>query len=279
MSLRRGGIVFAFLAPSLVFFAMFTVWPLIKLADLSVHRTDFIATAFVGLQNYIDTLRDSAFQRAMLNSLAYMAILIPGNTLGSLLLALWAFRMPKRWQDTARIILYVPALSAGLIISQLWAWVYQLDGPLNWALGLVGLKPVSWLAKGYTAIPAIALTIILAGFGGNFIILMSAILSIDKSIFDAAAIDGANTRRVNWGIIVPIVAPTVAIVMLLAAIQGPSLIYNIYAMAPQNYAASMAFHIYQSGFMFSKYGTAAAMSMIFLVCMVGVALVKNRVAR
>jgi ABC-type sugar transport system permease subunit len=78
---------------------------------------------------------------------------------------------------------------------------------------------------------------------------------------------------------VPMVAPTIAIVALLAAIQGPSLIYNIYALAPQNYAASMAFHIYQTGFMFSKYGTAAAMSVIFLVCMVGVALVKQRVAK
>lgn len=279
MSARRGGIVLAFLAPSLVFFVMFTAWPLVKLVDLSVHRTDFIATEYVGFQNYIDTLRDPDFQRAMLNSLAYMAILVPGNTLGALLLALWAFKLPKRWQDATRVILYIPALSAGMIISQLWAWVYKIDGPLNWALGLVGLEPVSWLAKGHTAIPAIGMTIILAGFGGNFIILMSAVLSIDKSVFDAAAIDGANTRRVNWGIIVPIIAPTVAIVALLSAIQGPSLIYNIYAMAPQNYAASMAFHIYQSGFMFSKYGTAAAMSVIFLVCMVGVALVKNRIAR
>jgi multiple sugar transport system permease protein len=279
MAVRRGGIIIAFLAPALVFFGMFVAWPIVKLIDLSVHETNFITTTFVGLKNYIDTLRDPDFRRAMVNSAAYMAILIPGSTGGALLLALGAYRMSKGWQDAARVILYIPSLAAGLIISQLWAWVFHIEGPVNWLLGLAGLPAVSWFAKGYTAIPVIALTIILSGFGANFIILMSAMLSIDKSVFDAAAIDGANNRRVNWGIIVPIVAPAIAIVALLAAIQGPSLIYNIYALAPQNYAASMAFHIYQQGFMFSKYGTAAAQSVIFLVCMVGVALVKQRVAR
>jgi multiple sugar transport system permease protein len=279
VTVRRGGIILTFLVPSLVFFSLFVAWPLVKLIDLSIHETNFITTSFVGLKNYIETLRDPLFLRAMANSGAYMAILVPGNTLGSLLLALWAFRLPKRWQDASRVILYVPALSAGLIISQLWAWVFHIEGPVNWLMRLAGLAPVSWFAKGYTAIPVIGLTIILAGFGGNFIIIMASILSIDKSVFDAAAIDGANNRRTNWGIIVPIIVPTIALVALLSAIQGPSLIYNIYALAPQNYAASMAFHIYQQGFMFSKYGMAAAQSMIFLVCMVGVAFVKQRVAK
>jgi ABC-type sugar transport system permease subunit len=194
-------------------------------------------------------------------------------------LSLWAIKLSKRWQDATRVILYIPSLAAGLIISQLWAWVFHIEGPVNWLMGLAGLAPVSWLAKGYTVIPIIGLIIILGGFGGNFIVIMASILSIDKGVFDAAAIDGANNRHVNWGIIVPIIVPYIALVALLSAIQGPSIIYNIYALAPQNYAASMAFHIYQQGFMFSKYGMAAAQSVIFLVCMVGVALVKQRIAR
>jgi multiple sugar transport system permease protein len=279
MIMRRSWNILPFLAPSLLFFSLFTVWPLIKVVDLSIHETNFITTAYVGFDNYLATFRDPAFRQAMLNSAFYMALLVPGNTLGALLLSLWAFRLSKRWQDMARIVLYVPSLAAGMIISQLWAWVFHMEGPINWLIGRFGIPAISWLSKGYTAIPVIAFVIIFGGFGTNFVIFMSSILSIDRSIFDAAKIDGANSRRIDWRIIVPLILPSVYLVALLSAIQGPSIIYNIYAMAPQNYAASIAFHIYQQGFIFSKYGMASAQAVILLMLMICVSLVKKRIAR
>jgi ABC-type sugar transport system permease subunit len=262
-----------------VFYCLFTIWPLGKVVELSVYETNFISRSFVGLKNYIATLSDPSFQRSILNSLVYMAILVPGNTLGALLLSLWAFRLSKKWQDVSRIVLYVPALAAGMIISQLWDWVFHIAGPINWLLGRLGIPAISWFSKGYTAIPVIGFIIVFGSFGGNFIILLSSMLSIDGSLFDAAKIDGANQRRINWRIVVPLIFPSIMLVAFLSAMQGPSIIYTIYALAPQDFAATIAFYIYQSGFMLSKYGMAAAQSVILLAAMIGVSLIKQRVTR
>jgi len=256
---------------------MFTIWPLAEVVKLSLYKTNFITTKFVGLDNYIYALTDPDFLQSIVNSIFYALILIPGQIFAALFMALSIYSLNKRWQDISRIILYVPVLSAGIIIAGSWKWIFHIDGPINWLLSIFNIEAINWFAQGVTAIPIISFIVIFSTFGSNLIILLAAILSIDKGILEAAMIDGAHEHQIKWQIIVPIISPVIVLIGLLSAINAFSIFENIYSLAPQGFAATMTFHIYQSGFMFSKYGVAAAESIILLLIVVTLSLIKKKV--
>lgn len=269
----------ALLLPVLAFFGVFTVWPIAQVLVMSLYQTNFMRTTFVGFDNYVAALTDPDFLRSMLNTAGYMAILVVGQIVLGLFFALELSSLSKRWQDAGRIILYIPVLAAGIIISGVWRWVFHADGPLNWLMSLLGLPSVAWLASGETAIPAIAAVVLLSSVGGNVIVFLSGILSIDKDVLDAARIDGASEWKVKWGVVVPILKPMVLLVGFMSAIASFQIFENILMLAPQNYAATMTFYVYQQGFQFSKYGMASAEAVILLMMVLGLSMAKRRLEK
>jgi len=258
---------------------MFTIWPLAEVVKLSLYKTNFITTKFVGLDNYIYALTDPDFLQSIINSIFYALILVPGQILAALFTALSIYSLNKRWQDISRIILYVPVLSAGIIIAGSWKWIFHIDGPINWLLSIFNIEAVNWFAQGITAIPIISFIVIFSSFGSNLIILLAAILSIDKGILEAAMIDGASEHQIKWQIIVPIISPVIVLIGLLSAINAFQIFENIYALAPQTFATTITFKIYQTGFMFSKYGIASAEAVILLIIILVLSLIKKKVEK
>lgn len=271
--------VLLFLLPSFVFFLLFSVWPIIEVFRLSLFDTNFITTTFVGLQNYIDTFRNETFVQALINSGLYIALMVVGTTTISLFISLLVANLNKRWQDISRILLYIPVLAGGVIIAQVWRWVFSNEGVANWLLSLFGLKGLSWFGQGITAIPVIVFIVILSSFGSYVIIILASILSIDKSIFEAARIDGATDGQIKRFIIIPLLVPTLILVSLLAMIASLQIVETIMTLAPQVYAATPTYAIYLNGFKFSKWGMASAQSVILLLITVGLSIVKRKVEK
>ena len=270
---------YALLAPAVVLCMVFTLWPLVEVVRLSLVRTNFITTQWVGLSNYVQILKDAAFLRSVANSGLYVVLLIGFTVIGAVTIALTALWLPKLWHDAARFVFYIPALSAGIIIAGVWRWIFHLHGPINWLLGLVGIPAVSWFAAWWTGIPVVALVVSMTGMGGGVIILLAAILSINRELFDAARIDGATSMQIKFRIVLPMIMPTVWLLILMAAIAAPQIFETIYALAPYDYTATMAFFIYRQAFQMSRYGMASAQAMVLLVLTVGLVWAKQRITR
>ncbi len=266
---------YALLAPALVLCGLFLLWPMVEVVRLSLTQTNFIVTKFVGMQNYTKAFSSPAFLRSVFNSAIYICLIVPGQMVAALLIVLSVRDLPKRWHDGARFFLYIPSLAAGIIIASIWRWVFHLHGPLNWAIG----STVAWWATGATAIPAISLVVVSSSLGGAVIILLASVLSIDSELYDAAKIDGASPRQINWRIVVPIIAPTIWLLALLAAISAPQVFETVYALAPYEYSATMAYRIWSTAFQMGRYGLASAQAMILLVLMIGMAWGKGRLTR
>jgi ABC-type sugar transport system permease subunit len=260
-----------------VFYVLFIVWPVAEVFRLSLYSTNFITTKFVGLSNYIDSFNNPMFLGALRNSGLYIGLMVLGMVSASVALAIPISRLSKKWQDTSRIMLYLPVLSGGIIISQVWKWVFAPDGVANWALSLVGLEPVSWFGGMIPAIPIIVGIVIFSSLGSYVIMLLASILAIDRGIFEAAMIDGANDRQIKLKIMVPLLMPTVALIALLSMIASLQIFETIYALCPQEYAYTPTFSIYTMGFKFSKWGMASAQSVILLLIMVILSMMKKRV--
>lgn len=267
------------LLPAVMLFLVFTAWPLAEVVRLSTFQTNFIVTRFIGLGNYIAAFSSPAFLQSIGNSFLYCAIMVPAIAGSALGIALLVFHMSKRWQDATRLILYLPALSAGLIISQFWKWIFHARGPANWLLSLLGLPAMQWWAQTATAVPIISTAISMASLGGYLIMVLAAMLSIDRSLLDAARIDGASTGQVNRRIILPLVMPTFLLVCLLVAISAFQIWENIYALAPYDHAATMTWEIYKAGFQASRYGLASAEAIVLVAIMLLLASAKGRVEK
>lgn len=266
------------LVPGLIFFSLFTAWPIIEVFRLSVYKTNFITSSFVGMENYIISLRDPVFIRSMINSLMYIIFLVIGQVLASLFFSLLLYPMSKKWQDNSRILLYVPMLSAGIIIAQSWRWIFHADGPINWILGLMGISVVNWFGE-YTAIPIVSFIVVFSSFGGNVIIMLASLQAVNRDFIEAATIDGASWNQIKLKILIPLIGPTIGMVGILSAIAALQIFETIYALAPYEYSATMTYHIYRQGFQFGKYGMASAQAVILLIITIILSRIKGKIEK
>jgi multiple sugar transport system permease protein len=125
-------------------------------------------------------------------------------------------------------------------------------------------------------IPVISCIVVFSSFGSNVIVVIASLLSVDRSIIEAATMDGASWWRIKYSILLPMIGKTVWLISLLTAIAAMQIFETIYALAPYEYSATMAFHIYRQGFQWSKYGLASAQATILLAITVSLTLLKNR---
>jgi multiple sugar transport system permease protein len=242
-------------------------------------KTDFITRSFVGMGNYLALVNDEAFRTATVNSLAYIALLVPGQVGGALLIALLVCNMGKRWKDFTRISFYLPVLAAGVILAQSWRWVFAQRGLANWIIGVFGFEPVAWFSQSITGIPAIALVLSLSAMGSYVIVILAAMEGVDKSLIDAAMVDGASWPRIKTRIVLPIVWPQVAGCATLAAINAPQIYETVNFLAPYDHTASLTYQIYTQAFRLSRHGMAAAMAVVLMLATIAMTMVKQRMDR
>jgi ABC-type sugar transport system permease subunit len=222
-------------------------------------------------------LSSESFLQSLFNSILYMIFLVIFQVGGAISISLLVSQLNKKWKNLSRILFYLPVLSAGIFIAQIWKWVFHQRGLFNWILELINLEPVSWFASTETGIPSISLIVSFSGLGSGIIILLSAIDSISKDLIEAAQLDGASKGIINRKIILPLISNTISMLVLLAIISAPLIWETIYALAPLPYTSTMAWFIYQEAFVFGNYGGASAAALLLMVFMCLLTAIKNRI--
>lgn len=263
--------IIALLAPISIIWLIFFAWPMVQVGLISMYHTNFVTTTFVGLQNYIAVLTDPLTLTVIGNSLLYAIILVPLNILSCFALSTVLYDMPKKWRNAARIILYIPMLTAGVIISGLYKWLFHTDGLINY---LIPGEPIYFFSNTLTSIPIIAVIVAIATVGTNLIIMLASFEALDTDMIEAAKVDGATRGQINRMIIWPLVLPTIVLITLLTLIGAFQIIETPMLLAPQDFAATLTYSVYRQAFLFGKYGTAAAQSVVLLII---VGLIKLRV--
>ena len=270
---------YVLLLPALAIVGLFILWPLGEMIAMSFTKTNYITSEWVGLKNYVRIFTDPPFLRAIKNSGVYFVMLMLMTVGLSLTVVLLVCDQPKGWHDAIRIITYVPMLAAGVVMTQVWKWIYHMEGPLNWFIGLFGLEPVRWVSHMLTGIFAVCSVVTISGLGGLVIILLASALSIDQDIYDAANIDGASHFQVKTRIIIPAIAPMILLMALIAGIAAPQIFETVYVLAPYEHASTIGWKIYLEAFIANRHGTAAAMSVALMVMIFCMTYTKQRLSR
>lgn len=272
-----GGVLL--LLPALALFILFTVVPLIYVVRLSFYETNLLTWTFKGFRNYARIFIDDNFRRTITNSLVYMAILTAGWTLIPLGVALLASDLGRFMQSYTRFVFYVPIFASGIIISLVWLYIFHPQGLANWAIGLLGIERQLWLGGRFTGIGAVCTVLICTVLGFNVAVFMSAILSIDPTLYDAAKMDGASRMQMKWRIMFPLILPSFFFVMLVAMIGSLQVWETIFVMSPTTQAYNLMYDVFSTAFESGRYGLGAAKTIILVLMVAALTYGKRRLER
>jgi len=259
-----------FLAPALSAFAWFKFVPMLKGLELSFYKVNFAREhEWVGLANFMRAAGDGALHAAALNTTLYVVVTVLASALIGFLLAL-VLEGPARHLAFIRTAMFLPAVTSAAILAEVWRILFfpTGDGVVNAMLGLAGVGAQGFLADPRQALGTLMLLHIWKAVPYDTVIFVAGLATIDRELYDAAAVDGAGRLAVLRYVTFPSMLPTIAIVLMLGLIRGFRVFAEVYATTgggPAGATEMIMTHIYKIGFDQFDYGYASAVSFLLFI--------------
>ena len=264
---RRGGAMnLLFALPMLLVFGFFSWWPIVQSIGLSLQKTNFIVSEWVGLENFERVLADPLLGQAVWNTVLFTVFSVVIGFPLPLLLAVFIAEL-RRSRGFASVLAYIPVIVPPVVAVLLWKNFYdpRPTGLFNTVLGWFGLPPSSWLNDGNLAIPAIVVSMTWATFGSATIIYIATLMTVQTELYEAAETDGAGLLRRFWHITLPQMRGILLIMLLLQVIGVFQIFTEPYVMTgggPENRTVSVLMLIYRYAFVVGDFGRATALSLM-----------------
>lgn len=271
-----------FLAPVLVGFALFYVYPTIRGVWFSV--TDYTllnSPSYVGADNYTQLVHDPQFWNALKVTAYYVLVNIGSQTLLALGLAALMHRLTR--SVVVRAMLLVPWLVPNVTVGLLWLWLLDANlGFVNHLLGTLGVDTHGYFNSPTWAMPTVALVNTWAYTGYTALLFYAGMLQIPQHLYDSAALDGAGELRMFRRITLPLLRPIIALVLVVSLI-GSFQIFDTVAVTtgggPVGATRVIYYYIYQQAFTYFHMGYAAAAAMVLVVILGILTAVQMRLLR
>ncbi|WP_236545318.1 carbohydrate ABC transporter permease [Tropicimonas marinistellae] len=286
---RRFGITrlaWVFLLPNLLLFGTFAFLPILLNFAYAFTGTDKILLmerSFVGTENFVQLLdcdnyldpntcvRD-LFWRSVHNT-AWFIVLQVGFMVGLSLLTALVLNRKIRARGFFRAVFFFPVLLSPVVVALIWKWVLQRNGILNAGLEAVGLESVVWMLDRHWAFFWSVFLSVWAHMGFYTLILLAGLQAIPRDVYEAAVMDAANPWRTFRRITLPLLMPTMLVVLVLALIKGVQTFDEVYAFSgggPGSATTLIIQYIYETGFAGAPrlFGPAAAASLLLALLLV-----------
>jgi multiple sugar transport system permease protein len=273
---------YIFILPSLIGFFTFIVLPMIRGIQISFTQWNLLrAPKNIGWKNYQDAFADERFWNALIVTAKYVVLNIPLQTILALFMAVVMDRVTK--SEAVRGLLIIPYLLSNVIVAMIWLWILDPNlGFLNIMLESIGIKSQDFFYSLTQGIPTIAGVNIWRHMGINALLFYAGIQSIPKSLYEAATIDGAGEWQMFRKITLPLLRP-VTVFVLVTNIVGSFQIFDTVSVTTQggpiDATRVYVYYIVQNAFELSKFGYAAALSVILFCILIVITLIQMRVLR
>ncbi|WP_433496443.1 carbohydrate ABC transporter permease [Sphaerimonospora sp. CA-214678] len=254
------------LAPSLIGFVVFLVAPIFGVMALSLFDWNLMgAPAFVGLGNYRELAADAEAWRSVWNTIYFVLLNIPAQTVLALLLAI-ALNRRMRGGKVLRVLYVLPWMAMPVALGIIWSWVFDPKyGAVNQLLGGIGIDGPQWLSDPAWAMPVLASVNIWQYTGYTMLILLAGLQAIPQQINEAAELDGAGPVERFFRVTLPLLRPSMFFVLVTNTIGSFQMFDTVFVMTqggPGGATDTMNFHIYQQAFQLFRTGYASALAMV-----------------
>lgn len=274
---------YLFIAPYLLVFLLFRLGP--SIAGLGVSFTEWGVVGdprWVGLRNYEAMLNDARLGDAIRNTVQFTLLTVPLLVVLGLGLALF-FNRKRPGRTLGRTAVFIPYVLMSTVVGVLWTWILEKDfGLLNIYLDQLGLPKVPWLVSSNFAMLGIVLTTVWWTVGYNMVLFLAGLQEIPEELYEAARIDGADSIRLFWYITLPLLSPTIFLVLLLTINNSFQVFDQVYVMTqggPNVSTLTLVHYIYVTAFQRFRFGYGAAIACLLFALLVGFALMQARAYR
>lgn len=258
---------YTFIAPSMVIFVVFMIYPIFYMIYLSFYKWNMLsAKEFIGTANFMNLIHSKEFGQVLLSTVKFMVGTVSGSVIIALLLALY-LKSNTRINRFLQSILFAPYIVSLVSVAFIFMWMMDTDrGLLNFILQLFQLPKVRWLDNPKVAIYSLVLVNIWKGVGYYTLIFISAMQSVPAYLYEAAKLDKAGKIKIFFSITLPMISPTLFFVTLTGIIAGFKVFETINIMTRgSNSTNTLVYSIYEYGFSFYKIGYASAMGVVLMI--------------
>ncbi|MCC4250087.1 MULTISPECIES: carbohydrate ABC transporter permease [Microbacterium] len=271
LAARQRAELWGFLAPAIVFFVVFFLFPLgygVFMSTTDFQTGTFITgrAPFVGTANFEAILAEPVTLRALANTLTITIVsVVVELVLGLLLALLFARRFPgSRWLPT---LILLPWLLPAVVVATVWKSLLAGDGPLNDVLHALGIPAEAWLANPATALPAVILVAVWASLPYWATILGAALKQVPAEQLEAAQLDGAGAWRRLTAIVLPTIWPVISVLVVMSVVYTlliVDLVLVLTAGGPANSTVTLGLLSYRQAFQQFQFGLGGAYGMLLL---------------
>jgi multiple sugar transport system permease protein len=235
---------------------------------------------FVGFRNFLTLFGDPIFMKALLNTLLYVAIVVPGTVLLGLAVALMIEASPCL-RGFYRAMHFLPVMAATSAMAVVWGTILHPSiGLVNRALAVIGISGPNWLRDEHTALFALAVIGIWQGFGFAMMLFVSGLKAVPQQLYDAAAVDGADDIIDRLRIVtLPMLGPVTLFVVLITASRAFEVFDSVRVLTQggPNYASEVLLNrLYTESFDYLRTGYGAALTVVYLTIVVLLTLAQAR---
>ncbi|MFJ3763060.1 carbohydrate ABC transporter permease [Streptomyces sp. NPDC090080] len=257
-----------YVAPALAFFAVFVLYPIGVSVWYSFYAYDGLSEGiYVGWANYSDVFTDPELRTALLHSLLLLIFYAALPVCAGLLLAGAMSRIRIYGLTVFRAVLFLPQILSSVVVAVAWRDLLAVDGPVNRLMRTLGIGrfATSWLGDFSTALPSIGIIGTWVEFGLCMVLFLSGMVTIDKSTYEAARLDGAGPVREFFAITLPALRPQISIALILTvtfALRNFDLIWNTTRGGPGTSTTVPSLYVYQDAFQNRMLGRASALAVV-----------------
>lgn len=270
----------AFFGPALVLLTLFLFLPMLLTVVFSF--TDFFAlnpdlTHFVGLENYSDIFKDELFTTAFWNTVKFVLIIVPAQTLGALGLAL-LINKATVCKKYFKVAFFIPVVMSLAVVSNLWMQIYSPEGILNTMLAQIGIEAQPFIYSADQALPSIAIMSVWQGVGYQMIIFLGGLQAINPALYEAAEMDHASAWQQFKDITLPELKPLCVFVFITVTIGAFRMIVQPMVMTgggPSHSTYTLVYDIYETGTVNWEIGLASAMAVIFVIFVIILTIIQS----
>ncbi|MDV2995562.1 MAG: Lactose transport system permease protein LacF [Chroococcidiopsis sp. SAG 2025] len=260
---------YIFMAPTIIILGLFVLLPILIALVLAFYKIQILGEftyRFNGFKNFTRLLNDDRVWIALRNTVEYVAIVVPIQTIIALGLAL-ILNANLKGKNWFRIIFFMPTVTSSAVLTIIFLWMYNSNGLINSVLAFLGLPTYNWIGDPNVALKAITIMNIWSTAPLFMVIYLAALQDIPESLYEAAAIDGASW----WDKLFYITLPSLKSVTFFVVVMGivgtfqlfdQSYIFSRGTGGPDNSTLTVVLLIYQYAFKSLDMGYAAAIALI-----------------
>ena len=262
-----------FIGPALALIIVFMAYPIAHSLWMSTHSGQGTLVKFVGFGNIARLFNDPVFIVALTNTFIFLIVQVPLMIVLALVMAA-CLNMPNlKYRGLLRTAVFLPCVTSFVAYSVLFKSMFSVDGVVNQALMAIGLigSPIGWLTEPFWAKVLVILAITWRWTGYNMIFYLAALQNIDKSIYEAAKIDGVPAWARFVYITIPMLKPVILFTTIISTIGTIQLFDEVYNLTegkggPANSTLTLSLYIYNLTFRFMpSFGYAATISYVIVI--------------